>query len=375
MVSIILHRFVGIEPGTEDYRRKFFSSVIRRMPFSLMLFPSVGRVMLRPGKGFCLMTDDFISLLKRIATDVREGEPIGPHTTVQVGGPCRAMVFPHGIDELRAILSVLREATPSVSWEILGKGANAFGDSDGYSGIVISMVEWEESFEIGDKGVLAVSGGASMRDVAIEAARRGWGGIDFMAVVPGTIGGAVVINAGTNREGFVADRLLWVETLDLAGNLARHTPETLEMGYRTTRLLGAGLIVVRAAFGLVSCSDAGIAPELLFERFDAAMRERETKFPLDLPNFGSTFRSAGPPHPPTGKMIDDMGMRGLRIGNAQISPRHGNFLVNLGGATSSDILGLMQRMYDAVLDRYDVRLHAEVRYIADRSKPRPAFID
>jgi UDP-N-acetylmuramate dehydrogenase len=142
----------------------------------------------------------------------------------------------------------------------------------------------------------------------------------------------------------------------------------MAFGYRTSRLLGGREIVTQAAFQLVRCEEIGKTPEGLIETFEGWMAARRRKFPMDLPNFGSTFRSPGAPHPPAGKLIDELGMKGLRVGGAQISERHGNFIVNLGGASSEDILALMRRMRDAVRERYGITLRPEVCYLANREE-------
>jgi UDP-N-acetylmuramate dehydrogenase len=282
------------------------------------------------------------------------------------------MLFPTGAEELSRALAAIAEAGSERA--LLGCGANVFADSRGYDGTVLNMTRWNDEFSLDSDGLLVVSGGANMRDVALRAAREGWSGIDFMALVPGTIGGAVAINAGTNVEGYVSDTLEWVETLSWFGEPRRHAAADMEFGYRTSRLLYGREIVVRAAFRLKPCAESERSIEELLAFFETAMGKRREKFPLDLPNFGSTFRSPGAPHPPAGKLIDALGMKGLRVGNAQISPMHGNFIVNLGGATSDDILTLMQRMHDAVLERYGVSLRSEVYYLANCERPRPGFL-
>jgi len=309
--------------------------------------------------------------LQAAVADLRPDEPIAPHTTILIGGPARWMAFPAGEDELSRTLAVVARA--GLERALLGCGTNLFADSRGFDGVVINMTRWNHELRIDNAGLLTVAGGAAMGDVAVEAARRGWCGIDFMAVVPGTIGGAVAINAGTNTEGCVADSLQWVETLTYAGEKRRYRADELEFGYRTSRLLYGREIVIRAAFRLTPCAERAETPDGLLARFEAAMAARRAKFPLDLPNFGSAFRSPPPPHPPAGKLIDQLGLKGLRIGNAQISPLHGNFIVNLGGATSDDVLALMQRMHDAALQRYGVSLRPEVHYLCSRARPKPRF--
>jgi len=314
------------------------------------------------------VSQSFLPLLQDAVRDTRPEEPLAGHTTVRVGGPAAVMVFPSDGQELAAALRALAGPARGAEWAVLGGGANVFADSRGFHGVVISLSRWAWDFAL-EEGLLTVGGGVNMREVVLEAARRGWCGVDYMAVVPGTIGGAVCINAGTHSEGgFVADRFLWAETLSPDGRKHRYEAADMGFGYRSSRLLGQREIVTRAAFQLVRCEDVGKTPEGLIETFEGWMAARQRKFPMDLPNFGSTFRSPGAPHPPAGKLIDELGMKGLRVGGAQISERHGNFIVNLGGASSGDILALMRRMCDAVRERYGVTLRPEVCYLANREE-------
>ena len=315
---------------------------------------------------------DFLQSLGSVVRNTREHEPLGAHNTIQIGGPALYMAFPTNEGELAGLMQLV-STEPDLEKALIGRGANMFADSQGYDGLIINMTRWDSEFALDDKGLLVVSGGVDMHAAALEAARQGWCGIDFMAVVPGTIGAAVAINAGTNVEGYVADCLKWVDAVNYAGERRHYCCEEMEFGYRTSRLLYGREIITRAAFQLTSCEEAGRTPESTLAFFEKAMDARRAKFPLDLPNFGSTFRSPGPPHPPAGKFIDDLGMKGLRIGNAQISAIHGNFIVNLGGASSDDVLALMREMHDAVLDRYQVSLRPEVHYLCNSGRPKPSF--
>ncbi|MFP4381257.1 MAG: UDP-N-acetylmuramate dehydrogenase [Candidatus Sumerlaeia bacterium] len=313
--------------------------------------------------------NEITEAIAKITPLTRRNEPIARHTTVQVGGSASMIAWPADTVELIRCVQALENQTHPVEWTVLGGGANLFADSEGYEGIILNLSNWREEPVIDETGLMVVPGGMDMRQAAEFAARAGWGGIDFMAVVPGSVGGAVCINAGTHYEGYVADRLVWADTVDKSGLETRYKKDELEFGYRRSRLMAAAQIVIRAAFQLARLE--GEDTSALLARFDAAMAERERKFPLDQPNFGSTFRSPGAPHPPAGKLLDDLGMKGRRIGNAQISPKHANFIVNLGGATSEDIIALMREMRDAVREAHGIHLRPEVHYLCNRTRQRP----
>lgn len=308
--------------------------------------------------------------LKAGGLECRQGEPIAPYTTVEIGGPADIMVFPHNADEVGAVLATLAVAPEGYPWLVLGGGANVFADSRGYPGLVLQMGRYDRALRV-EGDVFIAAGGLPMEKLAHAAAEKGYAGIDFMAVVPGSVGGAVCINAGTHLEGYVADYLIWVETLNQRGELQRYQPEDLDFGYRHSRLLHSREIVVRAAFRLPACKQLGRVPEALMERFEAILAERAEKFPLDQPNFGSTFRSPGKGLPPAGKLLDDLGMKGTQVGAAQISAKHANFIVNLGGATSEDVIGLMTRMRDVVREAHGIALEPEVHYLRGPKAPTP----
>lgn len=313
------------------------------------------------------MTVSIAHLFENCSAAITENEMIAPHVTVRVGGPARVMAFPADDAQLCEVVVIAQNA--GLPWRVLGGGANLFADSAGYDGVVINTTRRARELEIDADGLMVVGAGESLRTVAEDALALGWCGIDFMAEVPGSIGGAVVINAGTNVGGYVADRCEWVETRAVNGETRRYRCDEMEFDYRTSRLLHGSEVVLRAAFRLPRAEN----PAEVQARFDAVMKDRRSKFPLDLPNFGSTFRSPGRPLPPAGKLIDDLGMKGLRHGNAQISEMHGNFIVNLGEATSGDILSLMQKMHDAVFAAHGVRLRPEVHYLANPGVVRPTF--
>ncbi len=320
------------------------------------------------------------ALRNRIAdlgVEARREESLSNYTTVRVGGPARLMAFPARPTDVAKILKAVRlvseKAPHPVEVVVLGGGANVFADSHGFDGLVLNMRRCNAQLEWGDDGRVVAPGGAALREVAHEAARRGWGGVAFMAEVPGTIGGAVVINAGTNIGGYVADRLVWAETLTLDGEIHHYDHADLGFGYRASCLLHTPQIVLRAAFQLEPLAALGHTTPSMLAHFDAVMADRSEKFPLDLPNFGSTFRSPGAPFPPAGKLLDDLGLKGYQIGAAQISAKHANFIVNRGGATSDDILDLIVHMRQSVAARHGVLLRPEVHFLRSRHRPSPDF--
>ncbi len=317
------------------------------------------------------MQNSLIQELIDAAGDYRENQNLSEHTTVQVGGPAKLVVFPAETNALQQLLLILNKQ-PETEVALLGGGANCFADSAGFDGVIISTTHWQDDYLL-DGDLLVLGTGADLQQVAQRAADSGWGGIDFMAEVPGTLGGAVAINAGTITGGYVADCLQWVETLTWQGESRRYTSDQMEFGYRTSRLLYGREIVTRAAFRLKSCESLQCQPTDLKKRFQKVMDERHAKFPYQYPNSGSSFRSPGEPLPPVGKLIEDLEMRGLRIGDAQISEMHGNFIVNRGQATSDDILAIMEAMVQAVFEHHAVWLKPEVQYLCNRHRPRPKF--
>jgi UDP-N-acetylmuramate dehydrogenase len=297
---------------------------------------------------------------------VRRGVPMREHTSFRIGGPVDYLVTVESRSELTAVLGCCRRAR--VPYLILGRGTNLLVRDGGLRGVAVTLdgefldLEWEGS---------RVEAGAavSLADLARECGRRGLSGLEFAVGIPGSVGGAVVMNAGAYDRS-VSDVLESAEVLltrapggdpagsAVGGGVARVPAAGLGFGYRQSHVQEEGWVVLRARFRLVPGDPAAI--QALEEEFTRRRRERQ---PLGLPSAGSVFKR--PPGHYAGRLIEEAGLKGLRVGDAQVSEKHVGFIVNLGGATARDVLELIRRVQEAVFERSGVFLEPEIKIVGE----------
>ena len=298
---------------------------------------------------------EFEEKLRKI---VNEGElwvnePMSAHTTFRIGGPADFLVTPGTAGQLKEILALCREENqPFFS---LGNGSNLLVGDRGYSGTMIclsrlSAVETEET-------CIRAQAGALLSKIAREACERSLAGFEFAAGIPGSLGGAVVMNAGA-YGGELKDVLVNVTVMDREGNILKKTPEELCMGYRTSSVLSEEYVVLEAEINLEKGDR-----RLIRARMDDLAARRREKQPLEYPSAGSTFKR--PEGYFAGKLIDDAGLRGFRVGGAQVAEKHCGFVINREQATAADVMELCRRVSGAVKEQFGVELEMEVKTIGN----------
>lgn len=298
---------------------------------------------------------DFQEQLLHILTkeQVLLQEPMSRHTTFQVGGPADFYVKP-AIGQVAEVAALCRRE--GMPLQIVGNGSNLLVGDRGIRGVTLEIGSCMA--EIGRSGnQLTAQAGASLAKVAQEAARAGLTGLEFAAGIPGTVGGAVVMNAGA-YGGEIKDVLMKAVILDCEGQVREFWTEELELSYRHSIVPGMGGIVLEATFSL-SQGEEG----LIRERMDQLRQQRLEKQPLEYPSAGSTFKR--PKGYFAGKLIMDAGLRGYRNGDAQVSEKHCGFVINRGHATAADIRGLMEEVQQEIQRRFDVTLEPEVKFIGE----------
>ena len=284
---------------------------------------------------------------------VLRNEPMAAHTTFRVGGPADIMYFPHSAAQLRRALAVAEDLEIPVL--VIGNGSNLLVRDGGVRGLVIALGEDYAAVRI-EGNTLTAEAGARLSRVAQAAQAAGLAGLEFASGIPGTLGGGVAMNAGA-YGGQISDVLIDAEVL-LDGELRTLTRDGLEMGYRTTLPLRRGGIVTEARFALVPDD-----PEAIEARMRELNARRRDKQPLNFPSAGSTFKR--PEGYFAGALIEGAGLKGASVGGAQVSPKHAGFIVNTGGATAADILGLIRHVQETVLNKDGVRLELEVRVVGE----------
>jgi len=286
----------------------------------------------------------------RVAFD----EPLAPLTSFGIGGPADVLVRPGTVKELAALLQFTH--LHSLPWFILGKGTNLLIRDKGIRGVVVQLAgEFVQIFIV--KTHMTVGGGVLLSEAAARAARSGLTGLEFAHGIPGTMGGAVMMNAGA-YGGEMKDLVFEVETMAPDGTIAIRTGPEMAFGYRACALQGTACIVTRVDLEL----EPG-EPERIRARTEDLQRRRWDKQPLNIPSAGSFFKR--PPGHYAGKLIEDAGLKGFRIGGAQISEKHAGFIVNRGDATSEDVIAVMKHVQETVLKTAGVVLETEIRIVGE----------
>lgn len=285
---------------------------------------------------------------RRVRGELLRDAPLAPRTAVRVGGPADLLVRPADPDALAALLRAVREL--SLPLTILGGGANTLVADAGVRGVVLRLPQ-SLGEERQDGARLVIAAGAPSSRLCARAHAAGLVGMEFVAGIPGTLGGAVAMNAGTNL-GDMEDIVSSVElaTADGAGFVPA---AALSFGYRSSRI-PEGAVVTRVELSLRP-GDVAESARVMEEDRDRRRRNQ----PLDRPTFGSTFTN--PPGEFAGRLIEAVGLKGHRVGGATWSPVHANFISNLGGATARDVLALMALARRKVKERFGIALETEVR--------------
>ena len=284
---------------------------------------------------------------------LKEGELLSNHTTFRIGGAAKYFAVPKNEEEImEAVDFAIVKGLPQY---ILGKGSNVLFPDEGYSGVVIEIGAGMEKVErIGDTGIRAQAG-VSLSSLAAFAAREGLAGLEFAGGIPGPIGGAVTMNAGA-YGGEMKDVIVSAKVMDEDGGVKVLSCDELELGYRTSIVQKKQLIVLEAEFSLQPGETEAIQSTM--KELNAKRREKQ---PLEYPSAGSTFKR--PEGYFAGKLIEDAGLRGYRVGDAQVSEKHCGFVVNRGKATCAEVLQLIEEVQKKVKEQFGVQLEPEVRII------------
>lgn len=286
--------------------------------------------------------------------NVRLHEPMKKHTTFRIGGPADYYLCPHSTEELQKILQICREN--KLEFFILGNGSNLLVSDKGYRGVVIQL--WKNFSDIEtEDNTITVKAGALLSKVAAEALEESLTGMEFASGIPGTMGGAVMMNAGA-YGGEMKDIIREVTVLTREGELLTLSKEEMNFGYRTSVVKEKGYVVISAELQLRKDDREEIRKVM-----DELKERRVTKQPLDMPSAGSTFKR--PEGYFAGKLIMDAGLRGFSVGGAQISEKHCGFVVNKGDATAADVLGLIGEVQKRVQEKFGVALEPEVKFLGE----------
>lgn len=278
--------------------------------------------------------------------------PLAPRTTFRIGGPADRLVTVENAGQLRGILGALKGR--EIPFLLLGRGSNLLVGDRGFHGAAICLSGEFKGIRLLPDGVtLRAGAGAALASVCAFAREHSLSGMEFAWGIPGSVGGAVYMNAGA-YGGEIKDIVSRVSHYDLVSGEGEYLGPELDFSYRHSRYMGSGKIVTFAEFRLAPGS-----PEEIGAKMDELMARRKEKQPYDMPSAGSAFKR--PANGYASALIDQCGLRGKRVGGAQVSEKHTGFIVNTGGATCRDVLSLMEQVREAVLREAGVELEPEIR--------------
>lgn len=290
---------------------------------------------------------------------VCKDEPMAAHTTFKIGGPADVFVSPATKDELAACVAACRK--DNIEYFLLGCGSDLLVGDKGIRGVVLDAAgALDDIMLLGDprsECQLVCEAGATLKDASQLAASLGLTGLEFACGIPGSVGGAVFMNAGA-YDGCIADVLESATCLMQDGSVQEIATANLELGYRTSRVRTDALVVLSATFALKPGD-----PETITARIAELTEARETKQPLEYPSAGSTFKR--PEGYFAGKLITDAGLKGYQVGGAAVSEKHAGFVVNLGGATAADVRAVIKHVQEEVQRQFGVALEPEVRMVGE----------
>ena len=281
-------------------------------------------------------------------------EEMKNHTTFKIGGPVDAMIIPSREEEIIDAVKFLRDN--NIDFMIMGNGSNILVKDGGIRGVVVKISEGFNSIEIEDKKVYCQAG-ALLSTISKRALEKSLKNFEFASGIPGTIGGAMVMNAGA-YGGEMKDVVLKLKAIDKKGNIREYSNEELNFRYRNSRVWDEGLIVLSVELAL----ENGNYDEIKLKLDDLTYR-RTSKQPLEYPSGGSTFKR--PEGYYAGKLIDDAGLRGIRYRGAMVSEKHCGFIINIDNARCRDVLDLIDVVKKTVYDKYGVELEREIKLIGE----------
>jgi UDP-N-acetylmuramate dehydrogenase len=296
-----------------------------------------------------ITADDRAALEAAVGHDVRFDVPMARHTSLRVGGNADAFATPGDREALTRLLRVCSER--GIPQRALGAGFNTLVRDGGVDGVVIQLGRLRGLRSEGAERLRAEAGVSHYR-ITKHCISEGLSGLEFGAGIPGTVGGWVAMNAGVpERE--TGDALCEAEILDAEGGEHQMSRDELGFEYRAARGIPDGAVVLSALFAVT-----GRTPEKVQAEVDRQLARRAGRQPLDVPSCGSVFKN--PPGDHAGRLIEDAGLKGLRVGGAEITPVHANFIANRGGASADDVLELIERARNAVREQTGIELETEV---------------
>lgn len=291
--------------------------------------------------------------------EIREHEPLSRHTYYRIGGPARYLAIPRTLSDLDWLAEALRSG--DIPFQVLGLGSNYLVSDTGFDGVVIKLTRIALEIEKVSPSVLRTGASVAVSSLLRRAAQEGWGGLEFLSGIPGSIGGVIAMNAGTHL-GEAKDRVRAVEALQVfgtdAGKRYRYTGDELRFEYRNNLFLPAGALVTACEWEITPQEPSEVKAGL-----DLILARRKATQPVDYPSCGSVFKNPKALGMNAWQVLDRVGLRGHRIGDAQVSEKHSNFIINHGQARAMDVKALIELAKQKARDELGIELEEEVKFL------------
>jgi len=299
----------------------------------------------------------FVKALKKVVPEqqVFLDEPMSKHTTFKIGGPADCLVFPASVEDVTNVFKLIREY--AVPFTVLGNGSNVLVLDKGVRGVVVKVNSPFSAIRH-EKNHIFANAGALLADVSKYAVRCGLTGMEFAVGIPGSIGGAVFMNAGA-YDGEIKNIVQKVTAVNQCGEIVYYTQADLQFGYRHSVFQENEQTICEVEIVLTVGE-----PDEIASKMGTLTQKRESRQPLEMPSAGSTFKR--PEGYFAGTLIEQTDLKGFRVGGAQISTKHAGFVVNAGGATAQDVLDLIKEVQRCVYEKHGVKLYPEVRMIGEQ---------
>lgn len=298
-------------------------------------------------------TEQLCELAEKLGCTIYRNKRLKDLTTFKVGGECPAVIE---INSETALAQLIKFSSDNkLRTMVIGKGSNMLCDDKGFDGAVFLMGGGFSEVKLVDEKTVEAEAGCPLIKLCLFVLEHSLSGLEFAYGIPGTVGGAVFMNAGA-YGGEIKDVIISAQAVDTNGSISEYPIDKMELGYRTSIFQQSGSVITKAVFRLHKAEKSAIEA-----RMNELMSRRREKQPLEYPNAGSTFKR--PEGQFAGKLIQDCGLKGLRIGGAEVSEKHSGFVINTGCATSEDIKQLIEKVQKTVLEKTGYFLECEVRII------------
>jgi len=299
-----------------------------------------------------------MSLLKglNLKGKVLYNEPLCKHTTFRIGAPAKVWAEPQDLDDMISLLEISKAEGPPIF--LIGEGSNLLVSDEGLDIMAVSLRRSFNFLKISDDKITS-GAGCGLQKFILKTLGDGYSGLEFMAGIPGTVGGAIKMNAGSGLNGpWISNFIERLKVINHEGKTQYIEKRDLKFGYRESGL--KGFIILEADFNLEGAKDKTV----LLNEYERFLREKKSKQDLSTPSAGCVFKNPGGSNLSAGRLIEECGFKGKKVGDAMVSDRHANFIVNLGNATFKDVTGLVELIRSEVDKKFGIKLETEIEIIA-----------